>query len=294
MTTRVFLFPGQGSQKRGMGAEVFPLFPELVAVADAELGYSLSELCLTDAAGRLDNTRYTQPALFAVNSLMFLNRLLADGRLPHFVAGHSLGEYSALFAAGVFDFQTGLRLVKRRAELMAEAKGGAMAAVIGLTKDQVQELLRAARCETIDLANLNAPTQVVLSGPEAEILAVQGIMESGGAQLFKKLNVSGAFHSRYMAEAGRQFRAFLDQFEFAVPRIPIVSNVTAKPCEPGQQKDLLARQLTEPVRWTESVQWLLGQPNPEFHEVGPGNVLAGLLRRIQSAGTARPTPAAVR
>jgi trans-AT polyketide synthase/acyltransferase/oxidoreductase domain-containing protein len=294
MTTRVFLFPGQGSQKRGMGAEVFPLFPELVSLADHELGYSLAELCLADSAGRLDHTRYTQPALFAVNSLMFLNRLLSDGRLPHFVAGHSLGEYSALFAAGVFDFQTGLRLVKKRAELMAEAKGGAMAAVIGLTRDQVQELLRSGGCESIDLANLNAPTQVVLSGPEAAILSAQSVMESGGAQLFKKLNVSGAFHSRYMAEAGRQFRAFLDQFEFATPRIPVVSNVTAKPYEAGQQKDLLARQLTEPVRWTESVQWLLGRPTPEFHEVGPGNVLAGLLRRIQSAGVERVTTPAIR
>ncbi|MBV9490715.1 MAG: ACP S-malonyltransferase [Verrucomicrobia bacterium] len=279
--TRIYLFPGQGSQKAGMGAEFFPRFPEQVAIADAELGYSIADLCLRDPSNRLNQTQFTQPALFVVNALTFLNRLLETGELPRFVAGHSLGEYNALFAAGVFDLRTGVRVVKQRADLMARASGGGMAAVIGLTADRIRQVLASADLDSLDLANLNALNQTVISGPEDELLKSQAVLERAGAQLFKRLPVSAAFHSRYMAEAERAFESFLESCEFAAPRIPIVANVTARPHEPGQIKKVLASQITRPVRWVESIQWLLQQPDPEFVELGPGNVLTGLIRRIR-------------
>jgi len=281
--TRIDLFPGQGSQKVGMGAELFPLFPQQVAQADEILGYSIEELCLRDPAGQLNQTRYTQPALFVVSALQFLQRVTASGCLPRFVAGHSLGEYSALFAAGVFDFGTGVRIVRERAALMAEAKGGGMLAVIGLKEPEVRRVLEEGGHGGIDLANLNAPTQIVVSGPVESLPAAQASFEAAGAQMVVRLPVSAAFHSRYMAGAGHAFGRYLEPIPFRAPSIPVLSNVTARPHEPAAIKDLLARQITHSVRWTECIHWLLAQPEPEWSEVGPGNVLTGLLRRIRSA-----------
>ncbi len=288
--TRIYLFPGQGSQKIGMGGEFFDRFPEQVALADAELGYSVPDLCLRDPSNQLNRTLFTQPALFVVNALTFLNQLFETGQLPRIVAGHSLGEYNALFAAGVFDFQTGVRLVKQRAILMARASGGGMAAVVGLIPDQIRQALAAAGLHSIDIANLNSPNQTVISGPERDLEASQTILEQAGAQLCKRLPVSAAFHSRYMAEAERDFGAFLESFVFAEPRIPVLSNVTARLHDSSKIKQMLARQITQPVRWTESMQWLLQQPEPEFLELGPGNALTGLIRRIKME--TQPLPAA--
>jgi malonyl CoA-acyl carrier protein transacylase len=272
-----------------MGEKLFDRFPAQVAIADAELGYSVADLCLRDPANQLNQTLFTQPALFVVNVLSFLNHLSETGQLPRFVAGHSLGEYSALFAAGVFDFQTGVRLVKRRAGLLARASGGGMAAVVGLTADQIRQALASAEIHSIDLANLNSPRQTVISGPEKDLQMSQTVLEKAGAQLFKRLPVGAAFHSRYMAEAEDRFREFLEPFVFAEPRIPVLSNVTARLHDPWQIKRMLARQITQPVRWSESVQWLLQQPDPEFLELGPGNVLTGLVRRIKMETTSLPS-----
>jgi len=220
----------------------------------------------------------------------FSTKYQANRKLPNFLAGHSLGEYDALFAAQVFDFATGLRLVKQRGALMARASGGAMAAVIGLTPEQIGEVLSANGFQSIDLANLNAPNQTVISGPEADLNAAIPKFEASGAQLVKKLNVSAAFHSRYMTDAQREFVQVLDSEQYQPPVIPVIANVTAQPYEPDQIKALLARQITSPVRWTETVQWLLTQPEPQFEEVGPGNVLSGLVRRIRSAPVAAVQP----
>jgi malonyl CoA-acyl carrier protein transacylase len=287
--TRIYFFPGQGSQTVGMGEKLFDRFPAQVAIADAELGYSVRNLCLRDPLNQLNQTMFTQPALFVVNVLSFLNQLFETGLLPRFVAGHSLGEYSALFAAGVFDFQTGVRLVNRRASLMAQASGGGMAAVVGLAAEQIRQALASAGLNSIDLANLNSRSQTVISGPEKELATSQAVLEKAGAQLFKRLPVSAAFHSRYMAEAGYHFGKFLEPFAFAEPRIPVLSNVTARVHDSSQIKRMLTQQITQPVRWNETIQWLLQQPDPEFLELGPGNVLTGLLRRIKMEATPLPS-----
>ncbi len=279
--TRIYLFPGQGSQKVGMGEGLFSRFPAQVAEADTVLGYSVAELCLRDPAKQLDLTTFTQPALFVVNALCFLDRLVQTGELPQIVAGHSLGEYNALFAAGVFDFRTGLSLVRERARVMGLESGGAMAAVVGLTEKQIRQVLTDANLPGIDIANLNSPGQTVISGPESEIVAAQSRLEKAGAQLYRRLSVSAAFHSRYMARAEQEFRRFLQSITFAEPKIPVLSNVTARPHVSSDLASNLAAQITHPVRWTESIQWLLQDRDPHFVEVGPGNVLSGLLRRIK-------------
>jgi len=280
--TRIDLFPGQGSQKAGMGEELFPLYPRQVALADEILGYSIEELCLRDPDGQLNRTLYTQPALFVVSALKFLHRVTGSGCLPHFVAGHSLGEYSALFAAGVFDFGTGVRIVRQRATLMAQAQGGGMLAVIGLKEAEIRRVLEEGHHAGIDIANLNAPTQTVVSGPVDDLPAAQAAFEAAGAQMVVRLPVSAAFHSRYMAEAEAAFARFLEPIALRPPSIPVLSNVSARLHEPAEIKSLLARQITHPVRWTECMRWLLARPEPEFTEVGPGNVLTGLLRRIRN------------
>ena len=279
--TRIYLFPGQGAQTVGMGRGLFELFPEQVAIADRVLGYSIVELCLDDPGGVLNQTKYTQPALFVVNALTFLHHLIRTGELPQVVAGHSLGEYNALFAAAAIDFETGVRLVQRRAELMAQARDGGMAAVIGIDADKIRAALEQAGLDSIDIANLNTPLQTVISGPEADLDRSQSVLEGAGAMLFKRLPVSAAFHSRYMSEASRQFGLFLESVDIGLPRIPVMSNVTASFHDPLAMKTMLSRQISHPVRWLDAVLLLKRQPLPTFTELGPGNVLTGLNRRIE-------------
>ncbi|HEY8086005.1 MAG TPA: acyltransferase domain-containing protein, partial [Methylophilaceae bacterium] len=165
---RAFLFPGQGSQRKGMGADLFTQYPEYVKKADAILGYSIEELCVADPEGRINFTAYTQPAIFVVSVLNYLEALKTD-TAPDMTAGHSIGEYAALFAAGVFDFETGLRIVQKRAELMSKAEGGALAAVVGLSQDEVKARIAASQLAGIEIANINSPTQIVV-GSKAETI----------------------------------------------------------------------------------------------------------------------------
>lgn len=279
--TLIFLFPGQGSQVKGMGGELFDRFPELTNTANEILGYKIKDLCLEDTHGALGKTQYTQPALYVVNALTYLSLREELGRVPDFVAGHSLGEYNALFAAGVFDFGTGLRLVKKRGELMAEATGGGMAAVIGLTRDQIRDVLLLSGSTDVSIANLNSPSQTVLSGARDAIEDIEPLFREAGARLFLPLPVSGAFHSRFMEPARKQFEQYLANFPLAEPGIPVISNVEAMPYSRGEAANLLVRQITSPVRWVESMQYLLRQSDPVFKEAGPGATLFGLLQQIR-------------
>lgn len=282
MTT--FVFPGQGSQKRGMGGDLLARHPGLAAQADALLGYRLAEVC-QDA--RLDETRYTQPALFVLNALAWLEQRERHGRDPEYAMGHSLGEYNALFAAGAFDFATGVLLVRKRGELMAQASGGGMAAVVGLSGERIVEVLERLGVRTLDLANDNTPTQQVMSGPREDLERVAPELRAVGANVVL-LKVSAAFHSRYMRPARDAFAAFLREFSFAPLRFPVISNVEARPYEDARVPELLARQIDSPVRWTQSVRSLLALGEQEFVEVGHGRVLTGLIGQIRQA-----TPAGV-
>jgi malonyl CoA-acyl carrier protein transacylase len=285
---QVFMFPGQGAQKRGMGRDLFdevPEFAELESAIDATLGYSVRRLCLEDPGGKLRDTRYTQPALYTVNALYYYKARRA-GLQPQFLAGHSLGEYNALLAAGVFDFMTGLHIVRTRGELMASAGKGAMSAVIGLSGPRVLEILREKELETLDIATYNSGSQTVVAGPNSSIEAATRHLLGAGASMCVPLPVSAAFHSRYMAPAAAQLAACLEPCVFRKPSTVVISNVTAEP-HPNHDscsaaiKSLLIRQMTEPVRWWQSVQHLLSRGATSFVELGPGTVLARLVHEIR-------------
>ncbi len=277
----IYLFPGQGSQKKGMGAELFGRFPDLVRQADEILGYSVQELCLEDPHEQLGDTLYTQPALYTVNALAGLARL-ADGEpKPDFTAGHSLGEYNALLAAGVYDFAAGLELVKKRGELMSQASGGGMAAVIGLEADAIRQALAAGGFDGIDVANYNSPNQTVISGMKTDIEAAAPKLDEAGAKRVIVLNVSGPFHSRYMEPIAAEFAKFLAGVSFNSPAIPVIANCTARPYTGDNIVANLTGQICNSVLWVDSIRWLQQQPAPEFFEVGPGKVLTGLLRYLK-------------
>ena len=278
--TNIFVFPGQGSQSAGMGGELFDQFPELVKQADEVLGCSIKELCLDDPENRLNQTDYTQPALYVVNALTYLSKTENTDFRPDFVVGHSLGEYNALFTAGVFDFITGLKLVQKRGQIMVKVTGGGMAAVIGMQPDKIKQVLKDASFESIDIANLNSPKQTVISGRKEDIDAVKTVFEDAGVRLFIPLKVSGAFHSRYMQDAQNEFADFLKNFEFQPVQIPVIANYTAAPYQNDETMNNMVQQISSPVRWVESIKYLKQQPEPEFEEIGPGNVLTKLIKQI--------------
>jgi malonyl CoA-acyl carrier protein transacylase len=282
-----YVFPGQGSQKRGMGAGLFDeahQYAEVEKEVDAILGYSLRKLCLEDPDNRLKETEFTQPCLYVVNALHYY-KAVNQGARPDYLAGHSLGEYNALLAAGVFDFLTGLRLAQRRGELMSRAKNGGMAAVIGLSAGVVAEVIEENRLAGIDVANFNSPSQTVVSGPIEDIRKAGPLFENAGARVYMPLQVSAAFHSRYMAEAARAFDDFLAPFSFAAPKIPVIANATARPYPADNTsesvKSLLVKQITHSVCWDQSVRFLIDKGVTEFTEIGPGNVLTKMMQQIQ-------------
>jgi len=282
-----FVFPGQGSQKKGMGQGLFDEVLEYAAVerdVDAIVGYSMRRLCLEDPDNRLKETQFTQPSLYVVNALHYY-KAVNDGAEPRYLAGHSLGEYNALLAAGAFDFLTGLRLVKKRGELMAQAKNGGMGAVIGLGASRIAQVIQDNGLTSLDVANFNSPSQTVVSGPVEDIKRAGPSFEKAGAQMFVPLQVSAAFHSRYMADAANAFADFLAPMTFSAPRTPVIANVTASPYPTGDAsqsiKALLVNQITHSVQWTQSIRYLIAQGVTQFSETGPGNVLTRLVQQIQ-------------
>jgi malonyl CoA-acyl carrier protein transacylase len=284
---QVFVFPGQGSQRKGMGQDLFDKVPEFLAAErdiDALLGYSVRKLCLEDANKQLSQTQYTQPCLFVVNALHYY-KARAEGKQPGYLAGHSLGEYNALMAAGAFDFIAGLRLVQKRGELMAMAKNGAMAAVVGLSSERLSRLLAEHKFTGLDVANYNSPSQTVISGLAEDIQRAGPIVEKAGAKLYMPLPVSAAFHSRYMTDAAKAFDNFVSAFKFGGLTVPVISNVTGQEYPSDGTgtsiRSLLVKQIIRPVLWTQSIRFLLGKGATAFTETGPGDVLTRLIGQIR-------------
>ncbi|MDR3058738.1 MAG: ACP S-malonyltransferase [Prevotella sp.] len=277
---KTYLFPGQGSQIKGMGGDLFDEFIDLTKQADKILGYSIKDLCLQDSDHKLNQTQYTQPALYVVNALSYQKKVKNKQKLPDFVIGHSLGEYNALYAAEVFSFEDGLKLVKKRGELMSKAKNGGMAAIINSSEKQIQEILKKANLEAIDIANFNSPNQIVISGLKDDINEVQSHFQKAGV-MFIPLNTSGAFHSRYMKEAEEEFEKFVKKIKFSAPKIPVIANVTGKPYEFKKVASCLVSQISNSVKWTDSITYLLTQGEMQFEELGVGDVLTKLVESIK-------------
>ncbi len=286
MNRLVYVFPGQASQYVGMGQELAAKYEEAAAVfaeADAILGWPLSRLCFSGPADELNRTENTQPAVLTV-SVACYRVLKACGLRPQVVLGHSLGEYSALVAAGSFSFSQALGLVARRARLMAEAvpQGqGGMVAILGLTAEQVVALCREVRDGIAEAANFNAPGQVVVAGDRAGLAAITQLAKASGAKKVIPLPVSGPFHSSLMEPAARQLAEELLEIDIAAPRVPVISNVTADYLTTATAvRESLLQQMVSPVRWQESIKRLLAEGYQTFVEVGPGNILSGLIKRM--------------
>lgn len=284
-----FIFPGQGSQVVGMGQEItahYSYLEEYWEVARSVLGYDLKQLCFEGPAEQLTNTLYAQPALLTVGAMRH-EIVRREGVVGAMTAGHSLGEYSALVAAGALSFEEALKLVKKRAELMAEAPEGAMAAVIGLPDDSLDGLLQeASAAGTVVPANYNCPGQIVISGAPAAIEAAMAAAKGHGAKMAVRLAVSGAFHSPLLAEAASVMAQMIEAAPLQNASIPVYQNTTAAPATDAEEiRVALRAQMTSPVRWTEIITRMIGDGASSFYELGPGNVLAGLLKRIDKTVT---------
>jgi [acyl-carrier-protein] S-malonyltransferase len=276
MTKTAWVFPGQGSQVLGMGMDLLdiPSAKEKFAKAEAILGWSVTEICQKDEE-KLSQTLYTQPILYVVESI-FADIMRERGHQPNLVAGHSLGEYVALYIAGVFEWSAGLHLVKRRAELMDSTAGGMMAALLNFDRELLEKVI--SQTPDIVLANDNSPAQVVISGtPDA----VQAVISEVKPKRAIPLKVSGAFHSPLIAPAAAEFQDILESVEFQPAVVPVLSNVEPIPSTDADiLKQRLNKQMTGTVRWREISLQLPANGIQQVVEIGPGNVLTGLIKRI--------------
>jgi [acyl-carrier-protein] S-malonyltransferase len=279
-----FVFPGQASQYVGMGKDLYEgnsLVKEIYDRAEEILGFELKKICFEGPEELLKQTKITQPAIF-VHSYV-VSKLL-DGKLKaDMTAGHSLGEYSALVYADALDFETALRIVKVRGELMQKAgeqNPGMMAAIVGLDDEKVRKICDEVKDGIVQPANFNAIGQVVISGEVEAVKMAMEIAKREGAKMVKELVVSGAFHSPLMESAKEELKKILDEVEFRKPKIPVYFNVTAKPTfEVEEIKDLLYHQITKPVLWTQTILNMRSDGAVKFYEIGPGKVLQGLIKR---------------
>ncbi|WP_010630986.1 ACP S-malonyltransferase [Sporolactobacillus vineae] len=292
MGKTAFVFPGQGSQYVGMGSDLLaePEAQAMFRAADTKLGYGLSELIANGPEDKLRLTENTQPALLTVSAVLY--RLLKKrGIKPDFLAGHSLGEYSALYAAGVLDFEDAVFAVRQRGQLMEQAVPagrGTMAAVLGMDKEPLEHICSEAASggESVQLANLNCPGQIVISGTVGGVEKASALAREAGARRVVPLSVSGPFHSALMKPAAAQLEKVLNGLPVKNAEIAVIANSTAEPEHTAAAiRSHLIEQLYSPVRWTESIEKLAALGVDTYVEVGPGRVLSGLIRKIRRGAT---------
>lgn len=286
-----FVFPGQGAQSVGMAKDVFEEVPasrKVIETADETLGFSLSSIIFDGPDQELKQTYNTQPALLAA-SVAYLEAFREKGITPDYVAGHSLGEYSALVASGVLPLEEAVAIVRARGEYMELAipgGQGAMAAVLGADREALSRLCSSISEEgnPVELANINCPGQIVISGSAEGVAAASERVKEAGGKRAIPLEVSGPFHSSLMKEAAVRLAGKLKDVQLSAPAVPVVANVTALPVSDAEQiRGLLVEQVYSPVLWHDSVEWMIGQGVDTFVEIGPGSVLTGLIKKIDKS-----------
>ncbi len=282
--SKAYVFPGQGAQFPGMGKDLYDSNAEAKALfdkADEVLGFSLSKIMFEGTAEELKETKVTQPAIFTMSVIM--SKLLGDNFKPTLVAGHSLGEFSALTAVGALDFESALKLVSARAMAMqkaCEAKPSTMAAILGLADDVVEDICAKVQGVVV-AANYNCPGQLVISGEIEAVESACELAKEAGARRALVLPVGGAFHSPLMEPARAELAAAIEATDFNTPMCPVVQNSVAKAVsEPSEIKQNLIDQLTAPVKWTQSVQQMIASGVTDYVECGPGKTLQGLVKKI--------------
>ena len=290
MTKLAYVFPGQGSQEVTMLREIASEVLDLFAEASAILGYDLWKLVQKGPPEQLNQTEFTQPALLTASLALYRLAQARGDRAPDLVAGHSLGEYSALVVAGVLSFPDAVALVQQRGQFMQSAVPlgeGGMAAVLGLTDAQIQEACaQAAQGEVLQIANYNSPGQAVIAGQQAALARAVSSCQAAGARRVLMLPVSAPFHTALMRPAADRMSVALDRVQFKAPNIPVVQNVNAQlETDPAQIKDNLVTQIYGAVRWTDTIQKMRAEGVDTFIESGPGKVLSGLIRRIDKTLT---------
>ena len=280
-----FLFPGQGAQSVGMGKDLYENFAAAKSVydtADSTLGKSISTICFEGPEEDLKQTVNTQPSI-VTTSIAALEALKSELNItPDFVAGHSLGEYCAMYTAGVMSLETTLKAIQKRADLMGATKGGSMAAVLNAPDEQLKAgLEEGSKVGYVDVANYNSPVQVVITGDSDAVKATSDYLLANGVRRVVPLAVSGAFHSKYMENAGNEFASFVSELELNDAKMPVITNVdAAETLKADDFKSKMPKQISSSVHWTQTIQKMVEEGVDTFVEIGPGKVLAGLNKKI--------------
>lgn len=288
MTKKIaFIFPGQGAQSVGMGKDLFENYDiakKVFETADKVLGKSVTSMCFEGPEEDLKQTVNTQPAIVTM-SIAALEAFKSKLKvIPTYTAGHSLGEYCAMYCSGVMDLETTLKAIQKRADLMGQVKGGAMAAILNAPAGSLEDVLKkASEVGYVDVANYNSPAQVVITGDEAAVAKAGELLMEAGARRVVPLAVSGAFHSKFLENAGKEFASFVADLDISSASIPVVTNVDAAATIAADDfKNKMPRQIYSSVHWTQTIENMIKNGVDTFVEIGPGKVLAGLNRKINS------------